>query len=78
MKVNLHFYLGKFPQALKEYEEAIKRSPKEAKYHSNLGTCFVKLMEFAGARDCFEKALSLDENYIKAYPKLGDCHFFLK
>ena len=35
-------------------------------------------MEFARARDCFEKALDLNPDYVKAYPKLGDCHFFIK
>lgn len=35
-------------------------------------------MEFPRARDCFEKALQKDVNYIKAYAKKGDCHFFLK
>lgn len=49
-----------------------------AKYYSNEGTVYVKLMEFPRARDCFEKALTKDPNFIKAYPKKGDCHFFLK
>ena len=35
-------------------------------------------MEFARARDQFETALKKDPNYIKAYPKKGDCHFALK
>ncbi len=70
--------LGKYPQALIEYEESIRRNPNVAKYHSNLGTVYVKLMEFPRARDCFEKALQKDFNYIKAYAKKGDCHFFLK
>lgn len=35
-------------------------------------------MEFARARDCFIKAISLDADYVKAYPKLGDCHFLIK
>jgi len=35
-------------------------------------------MEFPRARDCFEKALAKDANYIKAYAKKADCHFFLK
>ena len=35
---------GKFPQAVKEYEEAIRRNPEVAKYYSNLGQVFIKLM----------------------------------
>lgn len=63
---------------MKEYEEAIRRNPDVAKYHSNLGTTYVKLMEFVRARDCLDKALQLDPNYVKAYAKKGDCHFYLK
>lgn len=77
-KVTYIFISGKFPQALAEYEESIRRNPDIAKYHSNLGTVYIKLMEFPRARDCFEKALSKDPHYIKAYAKKGDCHFFLK
>ena len=60
---------GKFPQALKEYEEAIKRNPENPKYYSNLGTAYIKLMEFARARDNFDIALAKDPNFVKAYPK---------
>lgn len=35
-------------------------------------------MEFVRARDCLDKALQLDPNYVKAYAKKGDCHFYLK
>lgn len=63
---------------MKKYEEAIRRNPEVAKYHSNLGTAYIKLMEFARARDCFGTALEKDPKFIKAYPKKGDCHFFLK
>ena len=49
-----------------------------AKYHSNEGTAYIKLMEFTRARDCFDKALLKDPKYTKAYAKKGDCHFFLK
>lgn len=43
-KVFYYSNLGKFPQALTEYEEAIKRNPDVAKYHSNMGTVYVKLI----------------------------------
>lgn len=35
-------------------------------------------MEFSRAKDNFDLALKKDENFVKAYPKKGDCHFFLK
>ena len=77
-KVYFLKYLGKFPQALKEYEEAIKRNPEVAKYYSNLGTAYTKLMEWQRAKENFEICLKKDPTYIKAYPKKGDCHFAMK
>jgi stress-induced-phosphoprotein 1 len=35
-------------------------------------------MEFVRARDALDKALAIDPNYVKAYAKKGDCHFYLK
>jgi stress-induced-phosphoprotein 1 len=77
-KVIILFILGKFPQALAEYEEAIRRDPSVAKYHSNLGTAYIKLVEFPRARDCFDKALEKDPKFVKAYAKKGDCHYMMK
>lgn len=72
------FKEGKFPLAIKQYEEAIKRNPECAKYYSNLGTALVKLMQFQRAKQNFQTALRLDPNFTKVYAKKGECHFFLK
>lgn len=69
---------GKFPAALKEYEEAIRRNPDSAKYYSNAGQVYIKLMEFQRAKENYEIALKKDPAFQKAYHKKGDCHFFLK
>lgn len=39
---------------------------------------YVKLMEWNRAKENFEIALKKDPNYIKAYPKKGDCHYAMK
>ncbi|KAL4476381.1 hypothetical protein ABPG74_010114 [Tetrahymena malaccensis] len=77
-KAKAFFTDGKFPQALQEYNECIKRNPKEAKYYCNRGICYQKLMEFpSGLRD-LDKCLEIDPNYIKAYIKKGQCHTAMK
>lgn len=35
-------------------------------------------MEFQRAKENFEISLKKDPTYVKAYPKKGDCHYFLK
>ena len=72
------FKTGKFPDALKEYEEAIKRNPADAKYYLNAGICLIKLLEFPGALKKVEKALDLDPKYVKAWAKKADIHFGMK
>lgn len=69
---------GKYPQALKEYEESIKRNPDVAKYYSNIGMVYIKLMEWNSAKNNFEICLKKDPTYIKAYGKKGDCHYSMK
>ena len=63
---------------MKEYEEAVRRNPDVAKYYSNIGQVYIKLMEFQRAKECYETALKKDPEFAKAYHKKGDCHYFLK
>jgi len=63
---------------LKEYEEASRRNPDNAKYYSNIGQTYIKLMEFQRAKESYDTVLKKDPEFLKAYHKKGDCHFFLK
>lgn len=77
-KANELYKAGKYPEALKVYNEAIRRNPKMTKYYTNRASCFIKLMEFASAcKDC-DKALELDSKCLNAYIRKANCHLFLK
>lgn len=75
---NVHFRAGAWPQALAEYEEAVKRDPNSAPLRNNLAAALTKLMDFNGAKAAVDKALELDETYVKAWARKGDIEFFMK
>lgn len=81
-KGNGFFKEHKFPEAVKEYEEAIKRNPKDPQFssrvYSNLAASLMKLGSHVDAKSNCEKALDLDPTFVKAISRLGSCQFFMK
>jgi len=75
---NTAFREGKFPDAIKEYEEAIKRDPNNPAYRNNLAATFLKLGLFNDAKREVEKALEIDKTYVKAWAKKGDIETYMK
>jgi len=75
---NVAFREGNFPQAIKEYEEACKRDPKNSPYHNNLAAAYLKMGLFNDAKKEVELSLELDRTYVKAWAKKGDIEFFMK
>jgi len=77
-KANELYKIGKFPDALKVYDEAIKRNPNLPKYYTNRAQCYIKLMEFYQAiKDC-DTAIKLEPKTLKAYQKKATCHQITK
>eukprot|EP00736_Rhodelphis_marinus_P013691 Rmarinus@m.7419 len=73
-KFKVHDWVG----ALKHYEEAIRRNPKDPKSYSNRAACLTKLGDMPSAlKDC-EKCLELDPTFVKAYIRKGNIELFLK
>lgn len=61
------FKRGEFVEALKHYDEAIKRDEMDPKGYSNRAACYTKLASFPEAiRDC-DKSIECDPNFVKAY-----------
>uniref|UniRef100_A0A7S4EFH0 Hsp70-Hsp90 organising protein n=2 Tax=Pseudo-nitzschia australis TaxID=44445 RepID=A0A7S4EFH0_9STRA len=75
---NDFFREKKFPDAIKEYEEAVKRAPNDAAIRNNLSAALTKIMDFNGAKVQVEKALELDPKYTKAWGRKGDVEMAFK
>lgn len=75
---NAAFRESKFPEAIKEYEEAVKRDPKNAAYRNNLAAAYQKMCLFNDAKREIEKCIEIDPKYVKAWAKKGEIEFFMK
>jgi stress-induced-phosphoprotein 1 len=75
---NAAFREGKFPDAIKEYEEAIKRDPTNAPFRNNLAAAYLKMGLFNDGKREVEKSLEIDPKYVKAWAKKGDIEMFMK
>jgi stress-induced-phosphoprotein 1 len=68
----------KWAEAVREYEEAVKRAPKNAAIRNNLAAALCKIMDFTGAQRQIETALDLDPQYVKAWARKGDIEMYMK
>jgi len=75
---NNFFREKKFAESIAEYEDAVKRAPKDAPIRNNLSAALTKIMDFNGAKTQVEKALELDPTYVKAWARKGDIEYAFK
>mmetsp|Transcript_10918 Transcript_10918/g.15302 ORF Transcript_10918/g.15302 Transcript_10918/m.15302 type:complete len:604 (+) Transcript_10918:73-1884(+) len=75
---NEQFRAKNWGAAVKEYEEAVKRAPKNAAIRNNLSAALCKIMDFNGAKNHIQVALDIDPTYVKAYARKGDIEIMMK
>jgi stress-induced-phosphoprotein 1 len=75
---NRLFKEARYPEAIKHYEEAIKRAPRDPLLYTNLASALGKLLEFPSAISNCKKALDIDPKCFKAHLKKGHFEFFAK
>lgn len=77
-KGNEFFKAQNWADAKREYDESIKRNPKEAKTYSNRAAALQKLAAHPDALRDLDECLKLDPTFVKAYSRKGVSHFFMK
>merc|ERR1711904_322688 len=80
---NAYFQTGKFPEAVQQYTDAIKRGPPKVneeayKLYCNRAACYTKLMAIQDAiKDC-DKCIELKPDFPKGYSRKGTAQFFMR
>ena len=82
-KGNAFFKEGKYPEAVEQYTEAIKRGPPKAnpechKLYSNRAACYTKLTAMNEAKKDAEKCIELEPKWAKGYSRKATVQFFMK
>ena len=68
------FKQGDFPNAIKEFDEGVRRDPNNKFIFSNRSFAYIKLMDPVRGLQDAEKALELDNQFVKAWARKGTCH----
>lgn len=77
-KGNEFFKAQKWPEAKAEYDEGIRRNPKDAKLYSNRAAALNKLGAAPDALKDLDECLKLDPTFVRAYARKGAAHALMK
>jgi len=79
---NEFFKTAKYPEAIKEYSEALLRNPDDdaftSRIYSNRSACFTKLATFDAALKDAELTIKADPAFIKGYLRKANCLVMMK
>ena len=78
VKGNDLFKEQKYPEAVEQYTESIKRNPDDHRVYSNRAACYTKLAAFNEALKDAEKCIEMDPTFVKGYSRKGHVEFFTK
>lgn len=77
-KGNQFFKEQKYPDAIKHYNESLKRNPNNPLAYSNRAACYTKLGALPEGLKDAEKCIELDPTFAKGYTRKGAVQFFMK
>ncbi|VFQ88735.1 unnamed protein product [Cuscuta campestris] len=77
-KGNQLFKEQKYPDAIKHYNESIKRNPNNPLAYSNRAASYTKLGALPEGLKDAEKCIELDPTFAKGYTRKGAVQFFMK
>jgi len=75
---NEFFKVGKFPEAIKCYSEAILRDPSNHVNYSNRAAAYTKVLALPEALKDADKCIELNPSFAKGYLRKGQAQFLMK
>lgn len=67
---NVYFTIGRIPEAVPQYQEALKIEPKNISAMGNLGLAYLESKQYASAMEQFQRMLEIDPNNAFARQRL--------
>jgi stress-induced-phosphoprotein 1 len=65
-KGNKAFKDKNYDLAIRHYDEAIKKDPKNPVYYSNKATCYYQMENYKDSLTCVYKTIEIDPNFTKS------------
>ena len=72
-----YFNLGKYSNAVANYNISISLNPKNSEAYNNKGLCLKKMGDFEGALENYKLALKINPNFF-VYNNIGNLYYELK